>query len=66
MIADADNNPLHEWDRVYTHDYLDGNITRFYGNLRVNENNPEVSAWYIEYDDGESCAVLDFGLVYKA
>ncbi len=57
---------LHEGDRVYCHDYYDGKVIRCYGTLHKNLDYPHVSDWYICYDDGMQCAVLDLSLVFKA
>lgn len=62
-MKDADGNILHEGDRVFAYD-LDGK--RVYGTLRPNDGYEEVSEWYVEYDDGEECAVLDFDQLWKA
>lgn len=59
----SNNNVLHNGDRVYSYD-LDSK--RYYGTLYKNEDYPEVSEWYIEYDDGNECAVIDINLVFKA
>lgn len=59
---DGDGFTLHEGDRVYTYD-LTG---RVYGTLHKNEDFPEVSEYYIAFDDGEECAVLEISLVFKA
>lgn len=60
---DGDGNRLHEGDRVYSYDF---DSSRVYGTLHKNEDHPEVSDYYIEYDDGQECAVLDISSVYKA
>lgn len=60
--TDGDNKVLHDGDRVFTYDF-DG--TRVYGTLRINEDYLEVSEWYVEYDDGEDYAVLDFNFIFK-
>ena len=64
---DGDGQVLHEGDRVYSYDY-DKNLkpSRCYGTLHKNEDYPEVSEWYIAYDDGQECAVLEMSLVFKA
>ncbi len=63
---DGDGAILHEGDRVYCYDLIDGRPNRVYGTIHRNVDNPDVSDWYIDYDDGEECAVLDISLVYKA
>lgn len=64
---DGDGQVLHEGDRVYSYDY-DKNLkpSRYYGTLHKNEDYPNVSEWYIAYDDGQECAVLEMSLVFKA
>ncbi len=64
---DGDGQVLHEGDRVYSYDY-DNNLkpSRCYGTLHKNEDYPNVSEWYIAYDDGQECAVLEMSLVFKA
>lgn len=59
-------SPNSHGDRVYSYDYIEGKPIRCYGTLYKNEDFPEVSEWYIEYDDGQECAVLDMSLVFKA
>ena len=64
---DGDGHVLHEGDRVYSYGYDDNwKPKRLYGTLHKNEDFPEVSEWYIDYDDGQECAVLDMSLVFKA
>ena len=63
---DGDGEILHEGDRVYSHDIINGETVRCYGTLHENVDNPEVSEWYIKYDDGEEFAVVEMGLVFKA
>lgn len=67
VTVDGDGQVLHEGDRVYSYDY-DKNLkpSRCYGTLHKNEDFPEVSEWYITYDDGQECAVLEMSLVFKA
>jgi hypothetical protein len=64
---DSDGQTLHEGDRVYSYGY-DDNLKpqRLYGTLNKNEDYPEVSEWYIAYNDGQKCAVLEMSLVFKA
>lgn len=68
MLLDCDGQILHEMDRVYSYDYNveTGDPQRCYGTLHKNEDYPEVSEWYITYDDGQDCAVLEMSLVFKA
>jgi hypothetical protein len=54
---------LQEGDRVYSFDF-DG--SRVYGIIYKNKEYPEVSEWYIAYDDGKENAVLDINQVFKA
>lgn len=51
-----------ERDRVFVHDM---NGDRCYGFIRKNVDHPNVSEWYIEYDDGKQMAVLDLNQVYQ-
>ena len=64
---DGDGQVLDEGDRVYSYGYDDNwKPQRLYGTLHKNEDFPEVSEWYIAYDDGQECAVLEMSLVFKA
>ena len=63
---DGDGQTLHEGDRVFTHGFTDNGWSRHYGTLHRNTEFPEVSDWWIDYDDKEEFAVLDFGDVFKA
>ena len=56
-------NEFNQCDKVYCYD-LDG--IRKYGIILKNTDYPNVSEWYIKYEDGEECAVLEISLVYKA
>lgn len=60
---DGDGNILNEGDRVYTYDF---DTTIVLGSIHKNIDNPNVSEWYVHYDDGEDCAVLDLSLIFKA
>jgi hypothetical protein len=62
---DGEGKILHEGDRVYSYGW-EGFSVRHYGTLRLNSDYPDVSEWYIEYDDGNDCAVLDMSMVFKA
>mgnify|MGYP006268344627 CR=1 FL=1 len=68
VLIDGDGQVLHEGDRVYSYDYDVETVApqRCYGTLYKNEDYPEVSEWYIAYDDGQECAVLEMSLVFKA
>ena len=63
---DGYGNILQEGDRVYTHGFTDNGRGRHYGSLHKNDEFPNVSDWFIDYDDGEQYAVLDFDDVFKA
>jgi hypothetical protein len=63
---DGDGQILQEGDRVFTHGFTDNGFGRHYGTLHRNAEFPEVSDWFINYDDKEQCAVLDFADVFKA
>ncbi len=69
-IKDGEGKVLHEGDRVYSYDNAlppATGLQRFYGTLRKNDEKfKDVSEWYVEYDDGEDLAVLDFGKLFKA
>ena len=52
---------FNEGDKVYAYD-VDG---IHYGVLHRNLEFPDVSEWYVAYEDGEECAVLDIELVHK-
>jgi len=62
---DGDGQELNEGDRVCTYDVFTPDDAMICGTLRRNTENPEVAEWYVEYDDGEDCAVLDFSLLFK-
>lgn len=63
FILDGNDEIVKVGDRVYSFDF-DG--TACYGVLCKNKDNPEVSQFYIQYDDGEDCAVLDISIVFKS
>jgi hypothetical protein len=67
FFAKPNGQTLHEGDMVYSYGY-DDNLKpqRLYGTLHKNEDYPEVSEWYIAYNDGQKCAVLEMSLVFKA
>ena len=52
---------FNDGDRVYC--YYFGKIIN--GTIHKNVEFPKVSKYYIKYDDGEECAVLDINQVYK-
>jgi len=63
----ANGIELNEGDKVYTYDYdTDGLLKKYHGILHKNIDHPEVSEWYVKYDDGNDCAVLDFGQIFKS
>lgn len=51
-----------EGDKVFSYGFLH---EKYNGTLLKNTEHPEVSEWYIKYDDGIECAVLDINGVYK-
>jgi|LakMenE01Jun11ns_1017448.scaffolds.fasta_scaffold7577049_1 hypothetical protein len=53
---------MKEGDRVYTYD-LDN--SKCFGTIHKNKEYPNVSEWYVKYDDGQECAVLDLSLIIK-
>jgi hypothetical protein len=65
-LIDGDGQVLHEGYRVFTHEFTNNGWCKYYGTLHKNEDYPEVSEWYIDYDDGQECAVLEMSLVFKA
>lgn len=50
-----------EGDRVFSYGF---GYEQHNGTIHKNTEYPEVSEWYIKYDDGEECAVLDVDAVY--
>lgn len=72
--AEVDNllNRVQDWMNEIKHSFKDGdNVYSFdhsgkkqYGIIHKNIDFPEISEWYIKYDDGEECAVLDLNLVF--
>lgn len=63
---DAEGNPLHEGDRVYSYDHTDNGYQRVYGTLQISDTKETFGHWCVEYDDGESFMVLDFNNVWFA
>ena len=55
-----------EGDSVYTYGYdgSDNVYGKFYGTIHLNTEYPQVSDWYIKFDDGQEFAVLEIDLVY--
>jgi len=51
-----------EGERVWCYDF-DG--SKVQGSIHRNTDHPDVSDWYIKYDDGHECAVLDENSVNK-
>lgn len=66
VLIDGDGQKLHEGDRVFTYDAFASNHERIYGTLYKNSEFPNVSDYYVSYDDGQDCAVLDFTTLFKA
>jgi hypothetical protein len=64
VLIDGDGQKLHLQDRVYTYEAFTNE--RVYGTLYKNSEFPNVSDYYVSYDDGEDCAVLDFTTIFKA
>jgi len=58
----AEEQKFKEGDRVFVYGF--GN-EQHNGTIHKNTEHPEVSEWYIKFDDGEECAVLDINCVYK-
>ena len=53
---------MKEGDRVFTYGYR---YEVHEGTIHKNTEYPEVSEWYIKYDDGSEFAVLNINGVYK-
>ena len=64
VLMDGYGQKLHLQDRVYTYEAFANE--RVYGTLYKNSEFPNVSDYYVSYDDGEDCAVLDFKTLFKA
>lgn len=56
-------NKLNPGDRVFCYDWTG---QKCFGILHRNEDYPEVSEFFIRYEDGEELAVLDINSVFKA
>lgn len=52
---------FNEGDRVFSYGF---GYEKHNGTIYKNSENPNVSEWYIQYDDGLDCAVLDINAVY--
>lgn len=63
---DGIGNILHEEDRVYIFDPVAHTHTRHYGTLYIKSIDTKTKEWYVKYDDGGDCLVIDFALLYKA
>lgn len=67
ILIDGNGKALKEGDKVYIFDHDDGeNIKKYFGTLYKNKKHPEVSDWYIRFNDNKKYAVLVPALVYKA
>lgn len=65
-LIDGNGEALNEGDRVYSYDYnSEWKLERVYGTLLKNKEYPNVSEWFIAYDDGQNCAVLDTSLIFN-
>jgi len=62
LVSNIRGEVFTEGDRVVAYDLGD----KVYGILCENTDHPEVSEWYVKYDDGAECAVLDFDFLWKA
>ncbi len=62
-IIDPQGFELNVGDRVCAFD-LDGH--KYEGILLLNSDHPHVSKYYVKYDDGNECDVLDLKLIWKA
>ncbi len=49
-------------DRIYTYE-VDG--TKVFGTLQRGETFRGPDDWFVDYDDGESCVVLDMDQIFK-
>jgi hypothetical protein len=65
IAHDTKGNPLTDGDRVQVLCLENGRLCAICGTLHENTENPEVSEWFVRYDDGEECAVFDFSLIAK-
>lgn len=61
-MIDGNGKEVKEGERVATFD-IDGSMV--YGTLHRNVEFPHVSDYYVKFDDGEECAVLDMDLIFK-
>ena len=59
----ANGEVVKDGDRVYT--YTLG-YTKVYGTLHHGETFLSNDSWYVDYDDGESCVVLEPYLIWKS
>lgn len=48
-------------DRVYAHG-LDSK--KYHGTIHKNTEFPNISEWYVKYDDGKECAIIDIDSVF--
>lgn len=62
MSFSDSNRNFKEGDKIFTYGFC---YEIHNGTIYKNNEYPEVSEWYIKYDDGEECAVLDINAVYK-
>jgi len=59
---DMDSQIFNEGERVYVFDF---DCKQLNGTIHKNIDYPDVSEWFIKYDDGEEYAVIDINSVYK-
>lgn len=62
-LIDHYGNELTEGARVYCFDF---DAKKVYGTLYLNKDYQHVSRWFIAFDDGNDCAVLNEQSVFKA
>lgn len=62
-MKDAKGKDIKAGDRVQSYDPLKMELVS--GTLMKNDEHLEVSEFYVKYDDGEECAVLDPEMLLK-
>ena len=50
-----------EGDRVFVYDF---GYEKCHGTIHKNTKHPNISEWYIEYDNGEEYAVLELSTIH--
>ena len=52
-----------EGNRVFAYDFDNSKV---YGIIYENRGHKDISEWYVKYDDGAECAVLDIDFLWKS